>query len=151
MRDFFEVAPKLFDGFFLLFIQVIKLIIKLLQVRNIPEQVVGIEQVFVDVVKIGQQNFTPKEKFVQRFLMAGHFAVNLLKFKYQGHLIGQLQARKRGDQFVYGGNFGRKHGILNQLIQVSGKKNTSSPARKNQAEFAQFITMIRVQITGNLF
>jgi hypothetical protein len=91
MRHFIKVSPKLVDGALLLLSQIVELSFEFLQIRNIPKQIVGIQKVFVDVIEVGQQNFAPKEKLVERLNMTGFFRVNLVKLDNQRNRIGLLQ------------------------------------------------------------
>ena len=85
-----EVLKELPDGFFLFFIEEFVVVHQVLQVLQIAEQFVCIHHIFVYVVEIANQQFTPEVEIVQRLPTFGFFFEYFIKLADQTDRIPYL-------------------------------------------------------------
>ena len=74
---------ELADGFFLLLVKEVVAVHDVLQFLQIAEELVGIYEVFVHVVEVADEQFSPEVEVIQSLFTVGLFAEHLIQFAYQ--------------------------------------------------------------------
>ena len=78
-----EILEELADGFFLLLVKEVVAVHDVLQFLQIAEELVGIYEVFVHVVEVADEQFSPEVEVIQSLFTVGLFAEHLIQFAYQ--------------------------------------------------------------------
>src|SRR6188768_3772686 len=100
-----QVAPKAFEKFTLLIAEKIKDCIDLLLVTDLFEKMVNIHHVFVRLLKITQQHFTPEIELVKRLALQRRIfgndqpVVNLLESMDELEFIRNFRPGEFTDKF----------------------------------------------------
>ena len=83
LKQYGEILEELADGFFLLLVKEVVAVHDVLQFLQIAEELVGIYEVFVHVVEVADEQFSPEVEVIQSLFTVGLFAEHLIQFAYQ--------------------------------------------------------------------
>ncbi len=89
-----EVLEELADGFFLFLVEEVVVVHDVLQILQVAEQLVGIYKVFVYVIEIADEQFSPEIEVIQRLFAVRFFAEHFVQFAYQADRVAGFQWRK---------------------------------------------------------
>ena len=119
---------------------------ELLDLRNVAEQLVGIDGVFVDRVEIRQQQVAPEIELVERFVVV--LRVDLVELRDEAHAVARTKPRDFAHQFVDRRPRGLPHRPVGNLRQRIDEKQTRTPRRKQHRAFRKRRPVTGIQICG---
>ena len=83
-----EMVDKTADGFLLRRGQIGEFILDSFEIRHVGKQGVGIDEILVRVVEVGEQDIAPEDEFVQGLLQRRKVFIDLIELQQKGHLVG---------------------------------------------------------------
>ena len=96
-----KVLEKMFQGLFLAGCQEVA-VVQFFDGLYVAEQFMRIGQMLVDVVEVGQHDFAPTVKAVERFRVGYERGIDAVEFAYRENVVATGEVRQRIEQFADG-------------------------------------------------
>ena len=85
-----EIPEKLAERFFLSLFQKCLVVGHTVQVAQITEKFIGVDQIFVGIIKVTDEQFAPEIEVIKGFFASGHVSEYFVEFADQFHRIAGL-------------------------------------------------------------
>ena len=105
--------------------------VQLMQVAQVGEQAAGIYQVLVNVVKVGQQQLTPREKLVKGLLATGAGHVTLVQLAHLQQRVGLYLVAVTGKELGDGAVGWTPQGAAVQVVKILVHEQTGTLVGKD--------------------
>ena len=125
-----ETLPKLPNHPDLIVRQIRMIAFERFQIADVREQHIRIDQVFVDLVEIGQQHIPPEIEGIETLVV--NTGINLVKFGNQLDPVAAAQARQPFHQFADANESGLPQRPVNQRTQRIAKEKLRPAVREYQ-------------------
>ena len=140
---------ELADGFFLLLVKEVVAVHDVLQFLQIAEKLVGIYEVFVHVIEVADEQFSPEVEVVQSLFAVSLFSEHLIQFAYQADRVTGLQRRKLPEQFADADVGGRPQGAVRFGCQVFVEEQTGTFVGENDGGAREVVSYFGVEVVGD--
>ena len=149
---FRKVAGQAGNGLSLGIGQVFETVLQSLEIRYVRKQMIGMDEVFVYIVKISQQDIAPENEFIQRFGSRTDFAVAIVQFQQQAYPVrgrGSIHIRKERVHGVHAREESRTVSPGHCLGEETAKEYAAAAVREDKTAFVQ--VCCRIIVAGDLF
>jgi len=144
-----KVLEELADGFFLFLVEEVVIVHNVLQFLQVAEEFVGIYKVFVYVIEIADEQFSPEVEVIQSFFAAGLFAEHLIQFAYQADRVAGLQWRELPEQFADADVGRRPQRAVRFSCQIFVEEQTGTFVGENDGGAREVVSYFGVKVAGD--
>ena len=144
-----KVLEELADGFFLFLVEEVVIVHNVLQFLQVAEEFVGIYKVFVYVIEIADEQFSPEVEVIQSFFAAGLFAEYLIQFAYQTDRVTGLQWRELPEQFADADVGRRPQRAVRFSCQIFVEEQTGTFVGENDGGAREVVSYFGVKVAGD--
>ena len=144
-----KVLEELADGFFLFLVEEVVIVHNVLQFLQVAEEFVGIYKVFVYVIEIADEQFSPEVEVIQSFFAAGLFAEHLIQFAYQADRVTGLQWRELPEQFADADVGRRPQRAVRFSCQIFVEEQTGTFVGENDGGAREVVSYFGVKVAGD--
>ena len=120
----------------------------LLDLRDVAEQHLRVDQVFVDRIEVREEHVAPEIELVERFVVVGR--VDFVELGDEPHAVARMQPRYFARQVVDRHPFGLPHRTPGDTPQGIDEKQPRTPRREEHRPFGQSLAIARIQVGGHL-
>ena len=126
-------------------------VVQLMQVGDVGQHLVGICQLLVDVVEIGQQQLSPAIEMIQRLVDARHRCERLVQLANQLDGVGHTPLGEFAEQVADGGIGRAPDGLAGQAHQVLVEEERGTLVGKDDGEVRQVGAVFAEDILSHIF
>ena len=120
----------------------------LLDLRDVAEEHLRVDQVFVDRIEVREEHIAPEIELVEGFVVVGR--VDFVKLGDEPHAVARMQPRYFARQVVDRHPFGLPHRTPGDTPQGIDEKQPRTPRREEHRPFGQSLAIARIQVGGHL-
>ena len=113
------------------------------------ENLLGIAQMLVDIIKITQHHFAPAIELLQCLVLASHMAIGFVEFADEFDAVSQSEFRQRLEDFADGGVSRTPDGVVAQLRQRLVEKQCSTLVGEHNRHLVKVCSVLLQYVFGN--
>ena len=134
------------DGVFLPFRKIAVVVLDVLELRHVPEERLGVNQILVHIVEVPEHDVSPEDKLIQGFrlsVMCGIYGIKRCKKAETVTYLSPVQAAEKIVYCVHGGNGHRCSVsiIPHHLCQVFPEKHHGASVGEYKARILYVLTL----------
>ena len=145
-----EGDPKGAYGLDLFRLQVAQVLFYLVQVGGVGEKLPGIDEVLIDVVKVGKEHLAPVDEVVESLLRGAAADVDVVEEEEHLQMVSGLQRTELFKEGVDGEYGGRKEGAAGGVREVFAEKESCTSVGEDESHTLHIGTIGRVEAFGYL-